>query len=69
MVMLADLHAATLRMVVRLEDELKAEQVKEQAAIDEAVSTHLAIGPHYWEKRHMVEQRLRVARSFLSVTE
>jgi hypothetical protein len=69
MVMLADLHAASLAMVAKLTEQLKAEQDKEQAAIDEAVRTHLAIGNHYWERRHMIEQRLRAARNLLSMTE
>jgi hypothetical protein len=69
MVMLAQLHTATVAMISRLEAELEKERAKEQEAIDTAVRTHLYIGDHYWERRHMVEQRLRAARNLLSLTE
>jgi hypothetical protein len=69
MVMLADLHVATVAMIGKLTEELKTERAKEVAAIDEAVRTKLYIGDKYWERRHMIEQRLRAARNLLSVTE
>lgn len=66
---LADLHDAAVAMIGRLTAELRVERIKEQAAILDAVRTKLYIGDKYWERRHMIEQRLRAARNLLSVTE
>lgn len=69
MVMLADLHAATLRLIVKLNNELEVERNKEEDAIAEASRTHLAIGDNYWKRRYMVEQKLRAAQLMLVSSE